>query len=41
MLSMDQLLPSQADWTVKALILVQKEVKNKLKALVEGYIQHK
>lgn len=40
MLSVNQLLLSQADWTVKALILVQKEVKKKLKALVKGYIQH-
>jgi OTT_1508-like deaminase len=38
--SMDQLLPGQADRTAEALILVQKEVKKKLKASVEGYIQH-
>jgi hypothetical protein len=36
----DRLLPSQADRTAKALILVQKEVKKKLKASVEGHIRH-
>lgn len=37
---MDRLLPGQADRTAKALILVQKEVKKKLKASVEGHIRH-
>lgn len=38
--SVDRLLPGQADRTAKALILVQKEVKKKLKASVEGPIRH-
>ena len=37
--SVDQLLPGHADRTAKALILVQKEVKKKLKASVEGHIR--
>lgn len=37
---MDRLLPGHADRTAKALILVQKEVKKKLKASVEGHILH-
>ena len=36
----DRLLPGRADLTAKALILVQKEVKEKLKASVEGHIPH-
>ena len=38
--SVDRLLPGQADRVVKALVSVQKEVKKKLKASVEGHIQH-
>ena len=38
--SVDRLLPGHADRTAKALILVQKEVKKRLKASVEGHIQH-
>ena len=38
--NVDRLLPVQADRTAKALILVQQEVENKLKASVEGHIQH-
>lgn len=38
--SVDRLLPGQADRTAKALILVQKEVKKKLKASVAGHIGH-
>ena len=38
--SVDRLLPGQADRTAKALILVQKEVKKKLKASVEGHTWH-
>ncbi|KAL9614184.1 MAG: hypothetical protein Q9167_001336 [Letrouitia subvulpina] len=38
--SVDRLLPIQVDRTAKALILVQKEVKKKLKASVEGPIRH-
>ena len=38
--SVDQLLPGHADRTVKALILVQKEVEKKLTASVEGHIRH-
>ncbi|MCJ1382332.1 hypothetical protein MMC17_005445 [Xylographa soralifera] len=38
--SVDRLLPDHADRTAKALILVQKEVKKKLKASVEGHIRH-
>ena len=37
---MDRLLLGQADRTAKALILVQKEVKKKFKASVEGHIRH-
>ena len=36
----DRLLPGQADRIAKALMLVQKEVKKKLKASVEGHIRH-
>ena len=38
--NLDRLLPGEANRTVKALILVQKEVKKKLKASVEGHIRH-
>ena len=37
--SVEASLPGQADRTAKALALVQKEVKKRLKASVEGYIQ--
>lgn len=36
----DRLEPGQADRTAKALLSVQKEIKKKLKASVEGHIQH-
>ncbi|KAL8658326.1 MAG: hypothetical protein Q9202_007584 [Teloschistes flavicans] len=36
----DRLRPSQADRTAKALLSVQKEIKKRLKASVEGHIQH-
>ena len=38
--SVGRLLPGQADRTAKALIFVEKEVKKKLKASVEGHIRH-
>ena len=38
--TVDRLLPGWADRTAKALISVQKEVKKKLKASVEGHIRH-
>ena len=38
--NLDRLLPGEADGTAKALIFVQKEVKEKLKASVVGHIQH-
>ena len=38
--SVDRLLPGHADRTAKALVLVQKEVKKRLKASVEGQIRH-
>ena len=38
--SVDGLLPGHADRTAKALISVQKEVKKRLKASVEGHIKH-
>ncbi|PQE08186.1 ott like deaminase protein [Rutstroemia sp. NJR-2017a BBW] len=38
--NVDRLLPGQADWTAKALILVQKEVEKKLKGSVKGHIRY-
>ena len=38
--SVNGLLPGHADRTAKALILVQKEVKKRLKASIEGHIKH-
>ena len=38
--NLDRLLPGGADRTAKALVFVQKEVKKKLKASVEGHIRH-
>ena len=38
--NLDRLLPGEADRTVKTLMFVQKEVKKKLKASVEGHIRH-
>ena len=38
--SVNRLLPGQADRIAKALISVQKEVKKKLKASVDGHLRH-
>lgn len=37
---MDRLLPGHADRTAEALILVQEEVKKKLRASVAGHVRH-
>jgi hypothetical protein len=38
--SVDRLLPGQSDGIAKALLSVQKEVKKKLKASIDGPIRH-